>query len=315
MGHHTWQRCLLLLFTGLFGFLLIGESFLSSSRWINQPFPGFFVHENLTVGPYFVPGWTGATAGLQSLDRIVSVDGSPSCAIVPSSMISCVERPVGTAIHYQVIRDAQLLDYTVATMNFTFRDWLLSFGIYIVIGLAFLVIGVAPYFYRASSPVALPLCFMVLTVFVWFQTTFDFMTEAMLPKELRIFALALTPSAAIHLALMLRSGSALGSLGPPLPSRLSTVSALALGALNSVTFFGPPDIWIHDFRAGYIYVCVGAASFLLITGKALRRSAVRPRSLALARDVCRRAVGISASRADDGADELVSDCRFPTIWR
>ncbi len=79
----------------------------------------------------------------------------------------------------------------------------MSFGVYIIIGLAFLLIGVAPYFYRASSPVALPLCFMVLAVFVWFQTTFDFMTEALLPKELRIFALALTPSAAIHLALML----------------------------------------------------------------------------------------------------------------
>ena len=57
---------------------------------------------------------------------------------------------------------------TVATMTFSFRDWLLSFGVYIIIGLAFLLIGVAPYFYRASSPVALPLCFMVLAVFVWF---------------------------------------------------------------------------------------------------------------------------------------------------
>jgi hypothetical protein len=62
MAHQTWQRWLLLLFTGLFGLLLIGETFLSSSRWIDQPFPGFFVHENLTVGPYFVPGWSGASA-------------------------------------------------------------------------------------------------------------------------------------------------------------------------------------------------------------------------------------------------------------
>ncbi len=35
-------------------------------------------------------------------------------------------------------------------MVFSFRDWLLSFGIYWIIGLAFLLIGVAPYFYRAS---------------------------------------------------------------------------------------------------------------------------------------------------------------------
>ncbi|MET0584328.1 MAG: hypothetical protein ABW099_05555, partial [Candidatus Binatia bacterium] len=181
MGQNTWQRYSLLLLTGVFGFLLIGESFLSSSRWINQPFPGFFVHENLTVGPYFVPGWTGSHAGLQSLDRIVRVAGRSLRD--RAELYDLVRRsPVGSAIHYQVIRDQQLRDYTVATMTFSFRDWLLSFGVYIIIGLAFLLIGVAPYFYRASSPVALPLCFMVLAVFVWFQTTFDFMTEAMLPK-------------------------------------------------------------------------------------------------------------------------------------
>ena len=270
MGHHTWQRYSLLLLTGLFGFLLIGESFLSSSRWINQPFPGFFVHENLTVGPYFVPGWTGSNAGLQSLDRIVGVAGRPLRD--RAALYDLVRRsPVGSAIPYQVIRDAQLRDYTVATMTFSFRDWLLSFGVYIIIGLAFLLIGVAPYFYRASSPVALPLCFMVLAVFVWFQTTFDFMTEAMLPKELRIFALALTPSAAIHLALMLRSGSAHGLLRPRFIALIYGVG-LALGFLNSMTYFGPPEIWIHNFRAGYVYVCIGAASFLLITGNALRRS-------------------------------------------
>jgi signal transduction histidine kinase len=270
MGHHTWQRYSLLLLTGLFGFLLIGESFLSSSRWINQPFPGFFIHENLTVGPYFVPGWTGSNAGLQSLDRIVSVAGRSLRD--RAELYDLVRRsPVGSAIHYQVIRDQQLRDYTVATMTFSFRDWLLSFGVYIIIGLAFLLIGVAPYFYRASSPVALPLCFMVLAVFVWFQTTFDFMTEAMLPKELRIFALALTPSAAIHLALMLRSDSVHGLLRPRFIALIYGVG-LALGFLNSMTYFGPSEIWINNFRAGYVYVCIGAASFLLITGNALRRS-------------------------------------------
>src|ERR1044071_1133959 len=269
MGPQTWQRYSLLALTGLFGVLLIGESFLSSGRWINQPFPGFFVHENLTVGPYSVPGWTGADAGLQSLDRVVSIAGRPLQD--RATLYELVHHaPVGTPVHYQIRRGAEVRDYAVATMVFSFRDWLLSFGIYLIIGLAFLLIGVAPYFYRASSPVALPLCFMVLAVFVWFQTTFDFMTEAMLPKELRIFALALTPSAAIHLALLLRGAGAENSPRPRVLALLYGVG-LALGLLNSLTYFGPLDIWINNFRAGYLYVCVGAASFLLITGGALRR--------------------------------------------
>ena len=269
MGHQTWQRWLLLFFTGLFGLLLIGETFLSSSRWINQPFPGFFVHENLTVGPYFVPGWSGVAAGLQSLDRVVSVNGSQLRD--RAEFYDLVRKaPLGSQLRYRVIRDARVLELTVATMTFGLRDWFLSFGIYIVIGLAFLVIGVAPYFLRASSPVALPLCFMVLTVFVWFQTTFDFMTEALLPKELRIFALTLTPSAAIHLALLLSKGSSQPALRP-LHTAWIYGFGLALGALNSLTFFGPLETWIDNFRAGYIYVCIGAIGFLAITGSALRR--------------------------------------------
>ena len=271
MDYRAWQRFLLLLLCSVFGAFLIAESFLTSSRWIDRPFPGFFVHENLTIGPYFVPGWSGASAGLQSLDRIARMNG-----VKLHNRAELYERarqaPSGSVIHYQVIRGFRSFDYNVATMNLSLRDWLLSFGVYNIVGLAFLIIGVAPYFYRAASPVALPLCFMVLTVFVWFQTTFDFMTESLLPKELRIFALALTPSAAMHLALMLRSGD-LSRTVRPLSILLIYAVGLALGVLNSAMFFGTAEVWAPIFRAGYVYVFIGAASFLVITGTALRRSA------------------------------------------
>ncbi|HMF51537.1 MAG TPA: hypothetical protein VK603_22965, partial [Candidatus Saccharimonadales bacterium] len=241
MDHRAWQRFLLLLLCSVFGAFLIAESFLTSSRWIGRPFPGFFVHENLTVGPYFVPGWSGASAGLQSLDRIARMNG-----VKLHNRAELYERarqaPSGSVIRYQVIRGFRSFDYNVATMNLSLPDWLLSFGVYNIVGLAFLIIGVAPCFYRAASPVALPLCFMVLAVFVWFQTTFDFMTESLLPKELRIFALALTPSAAIHLALMLRLGD-LSRTVRPLSILLIYAVGLALGVLNSAMFFGTAEVW------------------------------------------------------------------------
>jgi len=254
----------------VFGALLIGESIISSGRWIGQPFPGFFVHENMTVGPYSLPGWSGAAAGIESLDHVAGVGGRPLDA--RSELYAFVRNvPLGTPLHYQIVRDGQHLEFEVPTMTFGLRDWGLSFGVYVAIGVAFLLMGVAPYILRATTPVALPLCFMVLTVFVWFQTTFDFMTEAVLPKELRIFALTLTPSAAIHLALMLKRSQT----RPKLRLRFLAVLygiGLALGAMNSLTFFGPLGTWIHHFRAGYIYICAGALSFLWITGLALRQS-------------------------------------------
>ena len=270
MGQQTWRHRLSLLLAGLLGLLLIGQTLLSSARWISAPFPGFFVHENLTVGPYSLPGWSGAAAGLESLDHVVAVNGhtlrdrAELYALVRSA-------PVGTLLRYHIIRNGNRLDLTVRTMTFGLRDWLLSFGIYIAIGVAFLVMGIAPYLLRAGTPVALPLCFMVLTVFVWFQTTFDFMTDAMLPKELRIFALTLTPSAAIHLALLLSRSEAQPGLRPRFVAILYGVG-LALGAMNSLTFFGPLETWIRHFRAAYVYICIGALSFLWITGRALRYS-------------------------------------------
>ena len=270
MNRQGWQRWLVLFLSGVFGTLLIGESIILSGRWIGQPFPGFFVHENLTVGPYALPGWSGTAAGLQSLDQVVAVGALPLRDRV--ALYAAVRSaPVNTPLHYQIVRDGQRLELTIPTMVFGLRDWLFSFGVYVAIGIAFLVMGVAPYVFGAATPVALPLCFMVLTVFVWFQTTFDFMTEAVLPKELRIFAVTLTPSAAIHLALMLSRAESETILRPRFVAILYGVG-FALGAMNSLTFFGPLEIWIHHFRAGYVFICIGALSFLWIIGRALRQS-------------------------------------------
>jgi signal transduction histidine kinase len=271
MGDQTWQRRLFFLFAGLSVVLLIGQNLLSIGRWLNEPFPGFFVHENLTVGPYSVPGWTGQTAGLQPLDRILSIDGRDlrDRADLYETARSV---PTRSPLHYRVTRNSQFVDLTISTMDLSLRDWLLSFGIYIFIGLAFLLIGVSPYFFRASSPAALPLCFMVSMVFVWFQSTFDFMTEGILPKELRIFALLLTPSAAIHLALLLRHGNLAPLSLRPVPLISIYGISIALGILNSVTFFGPLEYWVIIFRAAYVYTCMGALTFLSIIGYALRRT-------------------------------------------
>src|SRR5204863_5237943 len=120
----------------------------------------------------------------------------------------------------------RLLTLTVRSMDLSLHDWLLTFGVYTVIGVAFLIIGAAPYYLRAASPAALPLCFMGLAVFVWFEVTFDFMTLGLVPKEFRLFALTATPSAGVHLALLLRAGKSLWRARPPWLVAASGTAAL-----------------------------------------------------------------------------------------
>lgn len=268
MVRQAWHRRGLVLVLAVFAFVLISATMVSSYRWIYKSFPGFFVHENLTVGPYFLPHWTGRAAGLQSLDIIVAFDGSPV-----SDRGELYERargaPAGTHFHYRIVRNSKTLEVTLPTMVFTLQDWFFSFGVYVLTGLAFFVIGVAPYCFRAASPAALPLSFMVMAVFVWFEATFDFMTDGFMPKEMRIFGMILTPAAGIHLAFLLKDGKPLRQSHPFLLV-LIYGTAVLLGTFNSITFFGPAERWIDGFRAAYLFACAGALAFLALVGAALQ---------------------------------------------
>jgi signal transduction histidine kinase len=270
MPFQLGQRRLLLTVIGILAIALVSYTFASAAKWIHRAFPGFFLYENMTVGPYSLPGWTGGAAGLKPLDQIVAVDGH--ALKDRAALYELVKnRPIGTDFHYQLVRDGEIVGLRVSSMELSFHQWFLSFGLFLVVGVAFLVIGAAPYYSYASSPAALPLCGLGITVFVWFGTIFDCVTMGNLPKELRFFALTLTPSTAIHMALILRNGS-----GAWRSRRcwlaLIYGAALLIAALHSVTFFASIRYWIYAFRGGYFYLCLGAVSFLAIIGSALRHA-------------------------------------------
>ena len=270
MGKQPWRRQLLLATMGLIALFLVGGTLGASFQWISRPFPGFFLHENLTVGPYFLPSWSGALTGVRALDRVVAVNGRPLRA--RGELYDLVKSaPAGSRFYYRVIRDSQPFEFAAPSMTLSLHDWFLSFGIYVLMGMAFLIIGAAPYYFQASSPAAVPLCFMVIAVFVWFEATFDFMTAGVLPKELRIFALTFTPSAAVHVALLLKTGKPLRRSHPVYLVFIYGI-ALLLGGLNSLLFFGRSETWVYVFRAGYVFTCVGALAFLAVIWSALRGS-------------------------------------------
>jgi signal transduction histidine kinase len=268
MGHLAWHRRVLLVMTALAAFATVTATLLVSVQWIQKPFPGFFLHDNLTVGPYFLPHWSGASAGLKSLDLVLSINDAE--VRERSRVYQLVhESPPGTPFRYKVARGSEIFELRVPSLIFLPQDWLLSFGVYIFTGLAFFMIGIAPYYFGAASPAALPLCFMVMAVFVWFETTFDFMTLGVLPKEVRLFSMILTPSAGIHLAYLFKTGKALRRFHPYVLV-LSYSMAAILGGLNSFLFFGPISRWADIFRLNYAYALFGAAAFLWIVGTALR---------------------------------------------
>ena len=131
MRHQAWHRRGLLVIFAVFAFLIVSGTVLSSLQWIHKPFPGFFLHENLTVGPYSLPHWTGGVSGLQSLDLIIKIDDSPV-----GGRAELYERvrnlPVGTALTYTIGRRSHTCrinhsQHDVYLARLVFKFWGLRF--------------------------------------------------------------------------------------------------------------------------------------------------------------------------------------------
>ncbi|HWO40711.1 MAG TPA: histidine kinase dimerization/phospho-acceptor domain-containing protein, partial [Candidatus Eisenbacteria bacterium] len=267
MARQSLQQRALFAVIALVAGAMITVTLTASFHWVNKPFPGFFLHENLTVGPYSLPRWSGNQAGLKPFDLITAVNGRP---LTDRASLYELARsaPPATRFTYTVVRDERSFSIGVASMRFSFYDWFLSFGLFVLIGLAFLIIGAAPCYFGANSPAARFLCLMGIAVFLWFETTFDFMTSGRIPKELRHLAITITPSLGIHLAFILRGREALQRWQRSVLAAVYA-GAVLLAVLNSLTFFGPPETWMWAFRAEYLYACLGALAFLAILWRAL----------------------------------------------
>lgn len=270
MNLKSWQHRFFVGVVGVLAFSVVAGNLIPSSHWINHPFPGFFLYGNLIISPDFLPGWTGRDKGLRFMDRVIAVNGKPVNR--PAEIYERVRtRPPNTPFQYTVERDGSLLYLTIQSQEFSFQDWLLTYGIYLLTGLSFLAIGFIPFYLRSTSPSALPLFILVSAVFFWFGATFDFMTTQILPKELRALAFALTPSAGIHLGL---SFSGVFRRTKAYRWLLLTVYGISglIGAAYSFSFYNEPEAWKMVLKLAYGYCFLAALVFLALLSLTLRRS-------------------------------------------
>jgi len=256
----TWQRKALLAAVGLLALVVIISSLNTSFQWINRPFPGFFLYGNMVVGPDFLPQWSGDKEGLRFLDHIIAVGGRPATRrkeiyqLVQSS-------PPNAPFHYTIERAGENISITIPSMNFTFFDWFLTYGIYLLVGLSFLIIGIAPVYLRSSLPSATPLFFMGGAVFLWFATTFDYLTSDIFLKEVRVFSFTLTPSAGIHLGLLLtRSHEEIKRRRVYL--YIIYGLSMLLGLFYSHSYFASVSIWQWALRMSYVYSLLATLIFI-----------------------------------------------------
>ena len=111
---------------------------------------------------------------------------------------------------------------------------------------------------------------MTSAIFVWFATTFDFMATQILPPEIRVLAMTLTPSLGIHLALLLTQGSDTRRKRRLHVFLIYGVSGV-LALLYAFTFRSSAVAWSTAAQLAYLYGCLAAIMFLGLLWTALKR--------------------------------------------
>jgi class 3 adenylate cyclase len=174
---------------------------INAVKWVGLPFAGFLVNERMVFGNLGRYDWPGTQAGLKWPDKVVKADGEPISSMRDLSRV--IEQvPVGAAIKYQIDRKGQLVDVSVPTMQFTWLDWFMTFGITFFSGLVYILIGVIVFILKPDTSASWAFLLSCWSLGLFSITSFDVQSTHFGFIRLYFACNALFPAALVHLGLV-----------------------------------------------------------------------------------------------------------------
>ena len=227
---------------------------VDSALWVGRPFMGFLLGRNRIVAPIGLAHWNGLRAGVPFGAELVAADGRP-VERVASLIEQTWTMPVGTPVRYTFATPAGPVERTVPVMRFTLADYVSLFGVWLVNGVLFIVLGFVVAYLKPGRPAS-------AAMFV-FSTAWGMMLILSLGDFYRfhfrsLYALmqAIPPAAVIVLALTFPDR--------PLPRRAGPLLA-GLGVLTAVEaaldiglYDRAPGVWMAFFEASFVYMAAAA---------------------------------------------------------
>jgi signal transduction histidine kinase len=175
-------------------------STINSLHWINQPFPGFFLWENLLVPAVGDTDWTGYEAGLPFPARLLEMNGQPvrSAAGVYDAAAGV---PVSTNFTYRFAVDARApVELAIPTMRLSLPEYLWTLGNFLGIGLLLTILGFVVYRLRPDAAGARAMLVAGVTWGQYFVTAADIFGPGWF-RPLCLVLQAMAPVTLAHLAL------------------------------------------------------------------------------------------------------------------
>ena len=175
--------------------------FVDSSAWINRTFPGFFLMANRVVPSVGLAHWTGLRQQTSIYQRqVVRVDGRPVSSARDVYDIVAAASP-GTVFHYDLVAGDVREQRAVASMRFSFGDYISLFGAYFVNGLIFTGVGIAVWILGPRGATTTGTVVLALNAGAFGLTGMDLYGPARLFR-VHVTTEALFPATLLHLMLV-----------------------------------------------------------------------------------------------------------------
>lgn len=223
---------------------------------VYKPFAGFFINQRLFVNNIGQYDWPGIQAGLKYPDRLLKANNKVLSSIEDFDNI-VNNTIVGKPITYNIQREDQVIEMTIQTMRFTWKDLLISYGPAFFSGIIFMLIGVVVYIMKpdtATSWVFLIACFSLSISMV---TSFG--VQFLNIARISIFIQALIPAAGIHFAMVFPEKSKIVEKRPGVQTIPYIISLLLCIPL---LFTYPKSSLLFLFSGIRIYEVMAAVIFI-----------------------------------------------------
>lgn len=173
---------------------------ITSTRWIDSTFPGFFVMDNRVVASISFSHWPIAAQPQHYQHEVTAINGQSVTS--PTALYAQVRQlPAGTPVTYTFARSGQRTEVIIPTARFTLTDWSLLFGTYFVNGIALSLIGIFAWYWSPSSPISYALLSLGVTMGLFLITAADLYAPHWFFR-FHLLTEAAFPAAAVHLALV-----------------------------------------------------------------------------------------------------------------
>lgn len=229
----------------------------SSLRWLNRPFPGFFLWENRFVPSLGDTDWTGYQADLPFPARVVAIEGH-SVESADDIYNYAATQHLGASITYTFeLVSGERQRRAVPTMRLSLPEYLWTLGTYLTVGTLLAALGLIVYVLRPDTPAARAMLCAGVAWGLYLVTAADIIGPAWF-RPLCLLLQALSPVTLLHLSLtfpierhFLRSRPWL------LPVLYAT--AAALGIVDNLVFHDLPSMLALNYVHAVALVIGGVA--------------------------------------------------------